>query len=127
MRGLVRVEVPGVLALVAHTSALDLMRPDTDVDVAVVPTAAAPADSWAFFGFPEDLAERLGSWQGHPFPVAVLQAASDPTRLDHERAPGSPACVRARPRPPDRVPGGRGQPVWIDGWRYWRAVEEVVR
>ena len=101
------------------------MRPDSDVDVAVVPTGAAPAAGWAFFGFPEDLAERLGNWHRHPFHVTVLHATQpiwSMSALKEARL----ACVRDQEALAGFLEDVANR-YRIDGWRNWRAVEEVAQ
>lgn len=55
-------------------SALELCRPDSDIDVGVLRTHALDprADAWADLGFGEEIADALGKLEGHPFHVSVL-------------------------------------------------------
>lgn len=88
MPGLVRVDVTAVerriracLAAYPHVagaflfgSALDLCRPDSDIDVGIIGDRALDRDRsvLADLGLAEELADRLGTVDGHPFHVTVL-------------------------------------------------------
>jgi len=134
---LVRVDVPAVVRRIAEVcgadrrlaaaylfgSARDRLRPDSDIDVAVVPSEAVPTEGWAAFALPEEVAGALGRWDGHPFEVTVL-TLEDPIFAMAALRDAELACVtdpEAHALFLERV----AQWYRRDAYRYWRAVAEV--
>ena len=137
MADLVRVDVPAVLCRIAEVcgahprlaaaylfgSARDRLRPESDIDVAVVLRDAAPAGGWEAFALPEEVAAALGRWDGHPFEVTVL-TLEDPIFAMAALRDAELACVtdpEAHIRFLERV----AQRYRRDAYRYWQAVAEV--